>query len=160
CLLVWIVSGHAFAGFFLTEQRLNETVSSDPNHMINLVVSHRALAVELTGIGPGGDGMDYSQAVRAGGAHFRARNADLLAVVDIALAHRSGLKSLPSPEEFASDSEQQAQQAEPAAAFALPEELLHSTAFTAEPNLATGDEQSSGAPQRIEKWRKELLDLS
>lgn len=158
--LVWIVSGHAFAGFFLDEERLSETVSTDPNHMINLVESRRALAIELTGIGPGDESADYSQALRSGTEHFRVGREHLLGMVDVALAHRSGIRSLPSRDRHDPEPEPAAAQQPSTAAIVLPDELRQSTAFTAEPNLATTDTGSAPIPERIERWRKSLLDLS
>lgn len=159
--LIWIVSGHAFAGFFLDEERLGETVSTDANHMVNLVESHRAIAVELTGIGPGDESVDYAGALRAGAEHFRAGQRHLLGMVDIALAHRSGIKSLPSRDQHTQEQEPGTAQSPPSTgSIALPEELRQSAAFTAEPNLATSESESTAIPARVERWRKSLLDLS
>lgn len=77
--LVVLVSGHAFAGSFLAERRLPEAVSLGPDHLINLV-----------------DSMTFAAALRAAKAHFRGDDHELLGMVDIALAHRNGIKALPS----------------------------------------------------------------
>jgi hypothetical protein len=39
--LVWITDHHAFAGFFVREDRLPETISLEPNQMINIVEQRR-----------------------------------------------------------------------------------------------------------------------
>ncbi|EHR61021.1 DUF4011 domain-containing protein [Saccharomonospora cyanea] len=156
--LVFIVSGHAFAGFFLDEERLPETVSLDANHMTNLVEARRAIAVELTGVGPGRDSMSFADAVAAADAHFRADDHTLLGMVDIALAHRNGVKALPSQDRLRAD-EPDIEQPPARTTLALPAELLRSGALRGEENLAVrgGDD---GAPERIKQWRKALLDLS
>lgn len=91
----WIVEGHAFAGFFVGEDRLPETVSLDPAQMIKVVEADKVVAVELTGIGPGENSVAFADAARLGRAHLRGPAA-LHGMVDIRHAHRSGIQPLPS----------------------------------------------------------------
>lgn len=157
--LIWIVSGHAFAGFFLEEERLPETVSLDPNHMINLMESRRALAVELTDIGPGTGSKDYAEALRAGTAQFRS-GEHLYGMVDVALAHRTAIKALPSDDRrTATEPADAAEPAQPPT-LTLPDELVGSGTFDVEQNLASREDAADHAPERIKRWRKSLLDLS
>ncbi|GAA1190050.1 DUF4011 domain-containing protein [Prauserella alba] len=157
--LIWIVSGHAFAGFFLEEERLPETVSLDPNHMINLMESRRALAVELTGIGPGTGSKDYAEALRAGTAQFRSRE-HLYGMVDVALTHRTAIKALPSDDRRTSSGPADAEGSVQSHTLALPDELVGSGTFDVEQNLASREDATDQAPERIKRWRKSLLDLS
>jgi hypothetical protein len=85
--LVWIVEGHAFAGFFLGEDQLPETVSLDPAQMTNVVEADKAVVVELTGIGPGENSLTFAEAAKLGKAHLRGPAA-LRGMVDIRLARR------------------------------------------------------------------------
>ena len=156
--LVWIIDGHAFAGFFIREDRLPETVSLEPNQMINIVESRRAIAVELTGVGPGTDSFDFADAVRAGTAHFRGPDR-LRGMVDIRLAHRSGLKPLPSADMDSAPIPATADVTTPVRTLALPSELVDTGMFNEELNLEVKAAED-GAPARIANWRKALLDLS
>jgi hypothetical protein len=157
--LIWIVDGHAFAGFFLREDRLPETVSLEPNQMINIVEAQQALAVELTGVGPGSDSLDFADAVRAGRTHFRGAEA-LRGMVDVRLAHRSGLKPLPSADTDPLGTETKATPRPPQGQqLALPAELVAAGVFAEEENLELKAADDM-APMRIATWRKALLDLS
>jgi Protein of unknown function (DUF4011)/AAA domain/REase_MTES_1575 len=155
--IVWIVDGHAFAGFFLREERLPETVSLDAAQMINIVESDTAVAVELTGVGPGVDSVAFAEATRLGRAHLRGP-APLCGMVDIRLAHRSGIRPLPSADPLPAHPAA----VEPlgtAASLALPDDLEASGALDAEENLEV-EAADDGAPPRVAAWRRALLDLS
>ncbi|WP_246025231.1 DUF4011 domain-containing protein [Saccharopolyspora antimicrobica] len=156
--LIWIVRGHAFAGFFLNEERLPESVSLEPAQMINVVESAKAIAVELTGIGPGSDSVDFAGAVRLGGAHLRGPR-DLHGMVDIRLAHRSDIRPMPTVDAVASEATEVAQPSPRQGRLALPDELVASGALNDEENLEQ-QAATSDAPPRIGAWRRALLDLS
>lgn len=158
--LVWIIEGHAFAGFFLGEDRLSETVSLDPAQMINLVEADKAVAVELTGIGPGENSLAFAEAAKHGKAHLRGPAA-LHGMVDIRLAHRSGIRPLPSADPLpAWPTTASADQATtPSTALDLPADLESSGALDVEENLEE-EAVDDGAPARIVAWRRALLDLS
>ncbi|MER6993961.1 DUF3320 domain-containing protein [Saccharopolyspora hirsuta] len=153
--LIWIVDGHAFAGFFLNEERLPESVSLEPAQMINVVESTKAVAVELTGIGPGSDSVDFAGAVRLGGAHLRTR--DLHGMVDVSLAHRLGIKPMPTMDAVVSEAAEEAQPSPRRGQLALPDEI--SGALNDDENLEK-QAAASDAPPRIGAWRRALLDLS
>ncbi|MFL6122969.1 MAG: hypothetical protein ACJ73U_25525, partial [Actinophytocola sp.] len=131
--LVWIVEGHAFAGFFLGEDRLPETVSLDAAQMINVVESGTAVAVELTGIGPGADSVAFAEAARLGRAHLRGPAA-LRGMVDIRLAHRSGIRPLPSTDPRPT-ADAPVEPLVTATSLALPADLEASGALDREENL-------------------------
>ncbi len=158
--LVWVVEGHAFAGFFLGEDRLPETVSLDPAQMINVVEADKAVAVELTGIGPGENSVAFADAARLGKAHLRGPAA-LRGMVDIRLAHRSGIQPLPSadPRPVWPTAEPAEQVPTPRTTLALPADLESSGALDVEENLED-EAVDDGAPARIGAWRRALLDLS
>jgi len=52
--------------------------------------------VELTRVGPGAQSADFATAVQLGLAHFRTSGHELQGVIDVYLAHRSGIRPLPS----------------------------------------------------------------
>ncbi|TDV52019.1 DUF4011 domain-containing protein [Actinophytocola oryzae] len=156
--LVWIIERHAFAGFFLSEDRLPETVSLDPAQMINVVESGTAVAVELTGVGPGADSVAFAEATRLGRAHLRG-SAALFGMVDIRLAHRTGIQPLPSTDPRPAWPVEEPAVPATGASLALPAELEASGALDQEENLEV-EAADDGAPARIAAWRRALLDLS
>ncbi|MET7876171.1 DUF4011 domain-containing protein [Micromonospora profundi] len=159
--LIFISKGHAFGGFLLEEERLGSTAVTESNLLISMVDSGRAVPVELTRVGPGEQTATFTEAVRAGLGHFRVESHLLHGVVDVHLAHRSGIRPLPSADELATPA--------PADAGATPEisaslDLPPGVAASKLRQLADdGDEvaqQSDGSPARIQQWKKSLLDLS
>ncbi len=158
--LIWLTHGHAFAGFHLDEDRLDSTVVTEANLLISMVESGKAVPVELTGIGPGAESVDFAAAVEAGVAHFRAAE-DLLGVVDVYLAHRSGIRPMPSSDERA------APVAVPAGRAVAGEGSIDLPAGVArlrlrERELAGDDapQQVDESPARVQRWKRSLLDLS
>ncbi|WP_246470741.1 DUF4011 domain-containing protein [Saccharopolyspora phatthalungensis] len=156
--LIWIVRGHAFAGFFLNEERLPESVSLEPSQMINVVESAKAVAVELTGIGPGADSVDFAGAVRLGRAHLRGPR-DLYGMVDVHLAHRSDIRPMPSADAVVPEAVEEVPPSVTQSRLALPDELIASGVLDEEENLEQ-QATTSDAPPRIGAWRRALLDLS
>lgn len=156
--LLWIIEGHAFAGFFLSEDRLPETVSLEPAQMINVVESGTAVAVELTGIGPGADSVAFAEAARLGRSHLRGP-AVLCGMVDLRLAHRTGIQPLPSTDPRPAWPAAELTEPLPVATLTLPAELEASGALEREENLEV-QAADDGAPARIAAWRRALLDLS
>ncbi|MEY8040028.1 DUF4011 domain-containing protein [Saccharopolyspora cebuensis] len=156
--LIWMVRGHAFAGFFLNEERLAETVSSDPAQMINVVESSKAIAVELTAIGPGADSVGFAEAAKLGRAHLRGPG-ELLGMVDIHLAHRSGIRPMPSADVGAEDSAEPTPPDTPERRLALPDELVTSGVLD-DAEMVADQRPADGAPARVTAWRRALLDLS
>ncbi|NJC12664.1 hypothetical protein F4558_002490 [Micromonospora profundi] len=159
--LIFITKGHAFGGFLLEEERLGSTAVTESNLLISMVDSGRAVPVELTRVGPGDQTATFTEAVRAGLGHFRVESHLLHGVVDVHLAHRSGIRPLPSADELVA--------AAPADAEATPKisaslDLPPGVAAAKLRQLADdGDEvaqQSDGSPARIQQWKKSLLDLS
>ncbi|RKF25549.1 hypothetical protein [Micromonospora globbae] len=98
--LIFISEGHAFGGFLLEEERLGSAAVTETNLLISMVDSGRAVPVELTRIGPGAQSATFTEAVRVGLGHFRGEGHRLQGVVDVHLAHRSGIRPLPSADEL------------------------------------------------------------
>ncbi|MGN9778078.1 DUF4011 domain-containing protein [Micromonospora sp. H33] len=159
--LVFISEGHAFGGFLLEEERLGSAAVTETNLLISMVDSGRAVPVELTRIGPGAQSATFTEAVRVGLGHFRGEGQRLQGVVDVHLAHRSGIRPLPSTDELVTPAPVDAEAA-PDAAASL--DLPPGVAAAKLRQLADeGDEvpqQADGSPARIQQWRKSLLDLS
>ncbi|MGC1215628.1 MAG: DUF4011 domain-containing protein, partial [Micromonospora sp.] len=160
--LIFVSEGHAFGGFLLEEERLGSAAVTETNLLISMVDSGRAVPVELTRIGPGAQSATFTEAVRVGLGHFRADGHRLQGVVDVHLAHRSGIQPLPSTDELVAPVEAQttADTVTEAASLDLPPGVA---AAKLRQLADEGDEvpqPSDGSPARIQQWRKSLLDLS
>jgi len=159
--LICISQNHAFAALHRDEERLAETVSLEPNVMINLVETGHVIPVEMTGIGAGVDSLTFRDAVAAGHAHFQGDPSSLQGMVDVYLAHRSGIHPFLSNDDGPEPAPAQAiSVAEVSAAEVhLPDDLRAAV---------LGDTETSGrvyqtddpSPHRVQKWKKSLLDLS
>ncbi|MEU4399633.1 DUF4011 domain-containing protein [Micromonospora orduensis] len=158
--LIFISEGHAFGGFLLEEERLGSAAVTERNLLISMVDSGRAVPVELTRIGPGARSATFTEAVRVGLGHFRGDGERVQGLVDVHLAHRSGIRPLPSTDELTTT----ALVEEPTAVTGESIELPDGVAAAKLRQLADdGDEvaqQSDGSPARIQQWKKSLLDLS
>ncbi|MEV1288777.1 DUF4011 domain-containing protein [Micromonospora sp. NPDC049679] len=159
--LVFLTEGHAFGGFLLEEERLSSAAVTETNLLISLVESGRAVPVELTRIGPGTQTATFTEAVQAGLGHFRGEGQKLQGVVDVHLAHRSGIRPLPSTDELVAAAPVDA---EPPTQAVGSIELPAGVALAKLRQLADeGDEapqQSDSSPPRVQQWKKSLLDLS
>ncbi|MFG3301544.1 DUF4011 domain-containing protein [Micromonospora chersina] len=159
--LIFISEGHAFGGFLLEEERLGSAAVAETNLLISMVDSGRAVPVELTRIGPGAQSATFTEAVRVGLGHFRGEGHRLQGVVDVHLAHRSGIRPLPSADELVAPAPVDAEMT-PDAGASL--DLPPGVAAAKLRQLADeGDEVpqlADGSPARIQQWRKSLLDLS
>ncbi|MFF4893465.1 DUF4011 domain-containing protein [Micromonospora chersina] len=159
--LIFISEGHAFGGFLLEEERLGAAAVTETNLLISMVDSGRAVPVELTRIGPGAQSATFTEAVRVGLGHFRGEGHRLQGVVDVHLAHRSGIQPLPSADELVAPAPVDTETT-PDAGASL--DLPPGVAAAKLRQLADeGDEvpqPADGSPGRIQQWRKSLLDLS
>ena len=153
--LVWLVDGHAFAGFMLLEESLQHTSLTEANTMVNLFESHRAIAVEAMYYVQGAEG-SFRNAVEAARRHF-ADPSSLRAVIDVSTARRDGVRPLPSAfDEVAVIDEVDNDRTGHVTAnlLDLPPELKKRA-----PEDAVLDSHDS-APARVKKWKRALLDLS
>ncbi|MGS2616100.1 DUF4011 domain-containing protein [Micromonospora sp. LZ34] len=158
--LIFITEGHAFGGFLLEEERLGSAAVTETNLLISMVDSGRAVPVELTRLGPGAQTATFTQAVQAGLGHFRGQGQRLQGVVDVHLAHRSGIRPLPSTDELATTAPAEDATAAAGASIDLPDGVA---AAKLRQLADEGDEappQSDGSPPRVQQWKKSLLDLS
>ncbi|NJC72603.1 DUF4011 domain-containing protein [Planosporangium thailandense] len=160
--LIWLTGTHAFAGFLLDADRLSDAVVTEANLLISMVEAGRTVPVELTRIGPGATCADFTDAVRAGLEHFRARRHDLQGVVDVHLAHRCGIRPLPSTATV--DGGQPPRPAEPTAAPAagsidLPDGVARAQ-LRKRAEAGEAPERADDSPRRVQQWKRSLLDLS
>ncbi|MEU5529321.1 DUF4011 domain-containing protein [Micromonospora chersina] len=159
--LVFISEGHAFGGFLLEEERLGSAAVTETNLLISMVDSGRAVPVELTRVGPGAQSAAFTEAVRVGLGHFRGEGHRLQGVVDVHLAHRSGIQPLPSADELVAPAPVDAEMAPDAgASLDLPPGVAAAKLRQLADEVDEVPQVSDGSPARIQQWRKSLLDLS
>ncbi|TQJ23225.1 AAA domain-containing protein [Micromonospora sp. A202] len=159
--LIFISAGHAFGGFLLEEERLGSAAVTETNLLISMVDSGRAVPVELTRIGPGAQSATFTEAVRVGLGHFRGDGERIQGVVDVHLAHRSGIRPLPSADELVAPAAVDAE-ATPkmTASLDLPPGVAAAKLRQFADEGEEVPQQSDGSPARIQQWKKSLLDLS
>ncbi|WP_433352539.1 DUF4011 domain-containing protein [Micromonospora saelicesensis] len=159
--LIFISAGHAFGGFLLEEERLGSAAVTETNLLISMVDSGRAVPVELTRIGPGAQSATFTEAVRVGLGHFRGDGERMQGVVDVHLAHRSGIQPLPSPDELIAPAAVDAE-ATPkiTASLDLPPGVAAAKLRQFADEGEEVPQQSDGSPARVQQWKKSLLDLS
>lgn len=171
--LVCIVEGHAFAAFHRDEERLPEAVLLDTNSMVNLVDTGHVIPVEMTAIGASEEARSFPEAASMAQTHFQDTTS-LRGLVDVRLAHRSGIDPLPtrddatvvpiaSPDRDAPVGPDQDLLTDTtgltAAAVQLPENLREAVLGEAD-EAERVYEIDDSAPPRVQRWRQALLDLS
>ncbi|MGC4796225.1 DUF4011 domain-containing protein [Micromonospora saelicesensis] len=159
--LIFISAGHAFGGFLLEEERLGSAAVTETNLLISMVDSGRAVPVELTRIGPGAQSAAFTEAVRVGLGHFRGDGERMQGVVDVHLAHRSGIQPLPSPDELIAPAGVDTEAtAKITASLDLPPGVAAAKLRQFADEGEEVPQQSDGSPARVQQWKKSLLDLS
>ncbi|MEU4641055.1 DUF4011 domain-containing protein [Micromonospora sp. NPDC023814] len=159
--LIFISEGHAFGGFLLAEERLGSAAVTETNLLISMVDSGRAVPVELTRIGPGAQSATFTDAVQVGLGHFRGEVHRLQGVVDVHLAHRSGIRPLPSADELVAPAPVDTEAAPDAtASLDLPPGVAAAKLRQLADESDEVAQPSDGSPARVQQWRKSLLDLS
>jgi Protein of unknown function (DUF4011)/AAA domain len=159
--LIWIAEHHAFAGFFLAPERLATVTVTETNLLHSLVTSGRAVPVELTGLGVGGG--DFTAAVQSG--LDRARGADprtgaVRAAVDVALAHRSGIRPLPTADELLTPTPTTVPAGPSHGSIELPDGAARDRLARSDSAAEEVVDVADPAPPRIRQWKRSLLDLS
>ncbi|RVW08232.1 DUF3320 domain-containing protein [Prescottella agglutinans] len=151
--LVWLVKGHAFAGFLRDDNaKIVRATLTEQNALVNLVESGIAVPVEAIYYRDTPDG-NFAAAVAAGRRHF-AQPENLRGVVSISGARRDGLTPLPSSDEVVFErSDEPIPLAD--SVLELPDHLK-ARDTDADTVLDTAD----NAPARVRKWKRSLLDLS
>jgi hypothetical protein len=159
--LIWLTSTHAFAGLLVEEERLGATAVTEANLLISMVESGKAVPVELTRVGPGAQSADFTSAVEAGLGHFRTRSHELQGVVDIHLAHRSGIRPLPSTDTLEKSPDTASTSAAPrVGSIDLPAGVARTKLRERGEEGDTAPEHADSSPLRVQQWKKSLLDLS
>lgn len=153
--LLWLVDGHALAGFLTAPgTRLSHDSRTEPNAMINLIESGAAVAVDAVFYedGPAGE---FSAAIDAARSWF-LKPQTLRGVVGVREVHNDGLRPLPTDDDI--DTAAQSTAATTTASrptLSVPQGLIADDVAAAEAAPADDD-----APARVRNWKRALLDLS
>lgn len=152
--LIWLVDGHALTGFLREDIGLSHSVITEPNAMVNLIESGRAIPLDAVYYEDGAGG-DFASAIDRGRKHLQDPAA-LRGVLVVSRARRDGVRPLPTLDETAPVSPAGLIPVSPAfGSLTLPTELLDS---------ASGDDlvldTTDSAPERVKRWKRSLLDLS
>lgn len=153
--LIWIVDGHAFAGFMRDDETaVSASVLDEPNAMTNLVRSGRAVVLEAAFYGSEPENV-FAGAIRT--AYKRFEHPELLrAVIAVSAVRREGVRPLPSLDQIEPEVEETGQEAEAVVnPLALPAELRQT--FSDDDVVV---DSRDDAPARVRKWKNALLDLS
>lgn len=160
--LIWLTRDRAFAGFLLEERHLGASVITETNALMSMVDSGLAVPVELSSIS---NQADFTSAVASGLEHFHT--TDVCGVIDIHLAHRSGVQPI-APKDRPLSGEMPTSVITPviqttdgdAGSIELPTGVasarLHQHSEEGDDAPAIPDT----APPRVQRWKKALLDLS
>lgn len=154
--VLWLVQGHAFAGFVRDGEGggLPQAVLTEPNQLVNLVKSGHVVPVEAAYYG---DSKEHGFAGAIGIAKARFSEPDTLrGLVAVTSARNDGIRPLPSHDELAPVEPQDAP---------TPKTLGNLLDLPAELRTAhAGDnvllDVRDDAPPRVTKWKRSLLDLS
>lgn len=141
--LIWIVAGHAFGGFHSTPEYLDANAEHDPNVMINMRDAGLVVPVETVSLT---NGDTFDAAVTA--TRRRYVPSDLLMMLDVERAHRTGTLPLPARVVRGDVIEVVI---DPGPDRAVIYERRERT---------TGKRVQTTVPPRVERWKSRLLDLS
>ncbi|EGD57092.1 DUF4011 domain-containing protein [Gordonia neofelifaecis] len=151
--LIWLTKGHAFVGFMREDTALPRPVLDEPNKMLNLAESGRAVILEAAFYG-GENAPTFLQAVNAAAKHL-ANPSSLMFVLDVRAAGNAGV----TPFATGVQTEQQMAQAELSKAAATRDLSLPATLTAIRDDDQVLD-LTDNAPTRVKKWKRALLDLS
>lgn len=141
--LIWLVPGHAFAGFLTEENTLGTNVVRDVNQALNLTDAGLAVAVETIALT---EDLDFAQAVQV--TRQRLDPGADITIINVRRAHRSS--ALPLPARTVRDGIVTIiVDPGPGAAPAVERRVQ-----------ATNQLVDDSVPLRITRWKSSLLDLS
>ncbi|WP_328811374.1 DUF3320 domain-containing protein [Rhodococcus sp. NBC_00294] len=150
--VLWLKTGHAFAGFMREETNLASATVTDTNSMVNLVESNIVVPVEARYFDSDRSG-SFTAAVSFARRHFSTPES-LLGVTAVATARKDGIRPLLTTDDVILDPIQDAPTTAPGT-IELPGDLI-----TAAAEHDAVFDTSDTSPPRMQKWKRSLLDLS
>ncbi len=147
--VIVVKTGHAFAGFLVTDSQLSDTVLTDTTMMTNLIHSGLLVTVELTSA-VSSRSREFQHSRSDTREHWDPANLDQISfVLDVAAARRR-IQPLPRVTRRGDEAVIEIERHEYAPLPSL--DSLTSDFRVSEPEETF--------PLRVERWRKSLLDLS
>ena len=142
--IIWLVEGHAFAGFITRAENLPAASISDANTILNIVESGMVIPIETTCLT---DDTPFSEATRAPREHLTEKRVH--AMVDVLRSHAEGrIRPIPA-RVINGDVITIVIDPGPGAAV-----------ITERRNAVTNKILPNTTPARIEAWKSALLDLT
>lgn len=157
--VMFVTNGHAFAGYFPDGQTLEQSVLHDPNTIANLVESGGVIPVELTGISPGAD-VKFRKAVELGRDYIHAQFDRVRSLIDLTRCRLIGIRPLPSlafERPAGTDTVEATADERP---FVAKGSLKGLTLDEHDEHVVGTLDLRDPAPARIQRWKRDLLDLS
>jgi len=140
--IVWLVPGHAFAGFLTEDMSLERSVEYDANVVLNLTDAEIAFAIETVGLT---DGSTFEQAH----ADVRKRlSPEVEALIDVHRAHLAG--NLPLPARVVRDG----------VVTVVVDPGPGAAPVVERRDVKTGRRVEGSVPTRVSRWKASLLDLT
>lgn len=162
--LLVIIKGHAFVGAWLQDTQFAEPAIDDAARIINRVGLDEMVVFETTTLVDGTD-VPFESSVRTAMGHL-ARDADFIVAIDVHSARKFNI--LPLPPRVQSGDGYVVVESRPAAGAAsapvervrdVPEGPATSTSRSRQPRPAPAGLPPE-AVDRLERWKRKLLDLS
>ncbi len=155
--VVFLIRGHAFAGYYTQDAHGETTLVTEPNTVSNLVELGILAPVELTGLNPG-SGIEFRRARSIGAATIATKLDQFVALVDVRRAREEGIRPMPHFH-TASDPVEDQRLVDEERPF-----VQRVTLDVADDEAAEAVrgvlEATDNAPPRLRNWKRDLLDLS
>jgi hypothetical protein len=141
--LIWLLDGHAFAGFLADQRHLPDPATSEVNTILQYVEADLAISVETVCI-PGN--IPFGQALVSTASYLNEQKIE--SMIDVKLAHRSGVRPIP------------ARVVEGDVITVVIDPGPGAAPIVEKRDARTNVVLPESSPARIETWKSSLLDLS
>ncbi|MFC5928965.1 DUF4011 domain-containing protein [Cryobacterium melibiosiphilum] len=155
--LIFVVTGHAFLGYWRDEQTLGSPAITDLGDVINLIDLGLISLVETTAVTTDRSGLSFADAQRAPYlAHLAGDLSAVVGVADVVQARLGGIIPLPARTTDAAGTVVVTEYRPASAAVPTVDRPARPGPLTGIPGAAETDP----VPPRVEQWKNALLDLS
>ncbi|PXA70826.1 DUF4011 domain-containing protein [Cryobacterium arcticum] len=159
--LLWVVTGHAFLGYWREEETLGAPALTDVAEVINLIDLDLIRLVETTQVTDhqAGTPVTFAQAQRSPYLDWLGDLGQVIGVVDVVQARRTNI--LPLPARTVSDDGTVVVTEYHAAGPSVPTPRATDAPATGSADAAADEARPARViPPRVEQWKNALLDLS
>jgi len=163
--LLWIVTGHAFLGYWREEETLGAPALTDVAEVINLIDLDLIRLVETTQVTDQGAGRpaDFAEAQRSPYLERLADLSSVIGVVDVVQARRTHILPLPARTVTGDGTVLVTEYRPGSPGSGVPAAIVTdapSDAAAADSGVVDSGAPTRLAPPRITQWKNALLDLS